>query len=130
MRAWRRGSPAAGLTFSRVSDPTSGDEYDQVAINETPVPPIRTCLGCRTRAPKAELLRVVARDGCGCPDPGAVLPGRGAYVHLDEACLMQASRRRAWARALRVPGLVDVSAVTEFLLQVGGSNEWEKDSRR
>lgn len=130
MHAWRHGSPTAGSISSRVSDAIPGDEYDEGAINETPVPPIRTCIGCRRRAAKADLLRVVARDGCGCPDPGAVLPGRGAYVHLDEGCLMQASRRRAWARALRIPGAVDVSAVTEFLLQASRSDEWENKSRR
>jgi predicted RNA-binding protein YlxR (DUF448 family) len=71
--------------------------------------PVRTCLGCRRRAAKTDLLRVVAEDqGHGLelvPDPSAQRPGRGAYLHPDEECLAQALRRRAFARALRVtPG--------------------------
>jgi uncharacterized protein len=36
-------------------------------------------------------------------DPTARLPGRGAYLHPDGACVQQAVRRRALPRALRVP---------------------------
>jgi predicted RNA-binding protein YlxR (DUF448 family) len=64
--------------------------------------PERTCVGCRRRAPKPQLLRLVAGDeGIVRADPGAVLPGRGAYVHRDPACLEDALRRGAIARALR-----------------------------
>ena len=64
--------------------------------------PERTCVGCRRRVPKPRLLRLVAGDpGTVRFDPGAVLPGRGAYVHRDRACLEEALRRGAIARALR-----------------------------
>ncbi|MEO5920556.1 MAG: YlxR family protein, partial [Pseudolysinimonas sp.] len=45
--------------------------------------PVRTCLGCRQRAPRSSLLRVVARDGRAVVDTAARLPGRGAWVHPD-----------------------------------------------
>ncbi|QIK66939.1 YlxR family protein [Nocardioides sp. HDW12B] len=68
--------------------------------------PVRTCVGCRRRAAKTDLLRVVAEDqGHGLvlvPDPPARRPGRGAYLHPDEDCLAQALRRRAFPRALRI----------------------------
>jgi predicted RNA-binding protein YlxR (DUF448 family) len=68
--------------------------------------PVRTCVGCRQRAAKTDLLRVVAEDqGHGLvlvPDPPARRPGRGAYLHPDEDCLAQALRRRAFPRALRI----------------------------
>lgn len=35
------------------------------------------------------------------------LPGRGAWVHPDRACVESALRRRVFARALRVPGPLD-----------------------
>jgi uncharacterized protein len=71
--------------------------------------PERTCVGCRTRAPVADLLRVVARGGVACPDPGRTLPGRGAYLHHDVSCLESAERRRAFPRALRVAGPLDLT---------------------
>ncbi len=64
--------------------------------------PERTCVGCRGRAPKASLVRVVRwPDGRVGADPGGKAPGRGAYVHADPACLGLALKRGAFARALR-----------------------------
>ena len=64
--------------------------------------PVRTCLGCRQRADASSLLRVVATGGEVTPDPSAVLPGRGAWVHPVVSCLDKATQRRAFGRALRV----------------------------
>ncbi len=69
---------------------------------------MRTCVGCRERTTKRELLRVVA-DGRGpglevLPDPARRAPGRGAHLHPTAACLELALRRRALPRALRVTG--------------------------
>jgi uncharacterized protein len=70
---------------------------------------VRTCIGCRERAAKRELLRVVAgSDANGpdnswavVPDPGGTAPGRGAHLHPTIACFELAERKRAFARALR-----------------------------
>jgi predicted RNA-binding protein YlxR (DUF448 family) len=67
--------------------------------------------------PAAELLRVVARDGALVPDPARRLPGRGANVHPTGECLDLAERRRAFPRALRVPGPLDLTAVRRRLEQ-------------
>ena len=67
--------------------------------------PVRTCLGCRLRAPRSSLVRVVARDGRAVVDAAARLPGRGAWVHPDDGCVENAIRRRAFGRALRVEAL-------------------------
>ncbi|MBN0047878.1 YlxR family protein [Streptomyces actuosus] len=77
--------------------------------------PERTCVGCRERAAKAELLRIVAIEGECVPDPRGTLPGRGAYVHPVPVCLDQAVRRRAFTRALRVPGALDVMALRRYV---------------
>lgn len=71
--------------------------------------PVRTCVGCRERATKDELLRlVVGSDSHGhpavVPDPGGGAAGRGAHLHPTTACLDLAVRRKAFARALRVSG--------------------------
>jgi predicted RNA-binding protein YlxR (DUF448 family) len=51
------------------------------------------------------------------PDPLRRIPGRGAWVHPDPDCVTLAQRRRAFGRALRVTGLIDSSAVSEYLAQ-------------
>ncbi len=63
----------------------------------------------------SELLRVVLRDGVVVADVQRRLPGRGANLHPDVGCLDQAVRRRAFPRALRVPGPLDVSALVVVL---------------
>lgn len=64
--------------------------------------PVRTCVGCRARASRSALLRVVVRNGELVIDERAVMPGRGAWVHPTPECVEAARRRRAFARALRV----------------------------
>ncbi|MDP9093706.1 MAG: YlxR family protein [Actinomycetota bacterium] len=98
-----------------------------------PSGPIRTCIGCRQRAAATELLRVVvAPDAIGneglapqvpsrpsalavVPDPRHRTPGRGAWLHHDPGCVELAERRRAFARALRVPGPLDPTPVREYV---------------
>jgi len=73
-------------------------------------------VGCRTRAAKNELLRVVARaDGTLVVDSRGRLPGRGAHIHPDPACVDLAERRKAFPRALRLAGPLDLSPVRTFL---------------
>jgi predicted RNA-binding protein YlxR (DUF448 family) len=64
--------------------------------------PVRTCLGCRSRADTSALLRIVALEGEVVPDPSATLPGRGAWVHPTVQCVESAAKKRAFGRALRV----------------------------
>ncbi|MFD6292279.1 YlxR family protein [Streptomyces sp. NPDC060205] len=77
--------------------------------------PERTCVGCRERAAKTELLRAVAAEGECVPDPRGTLPGRGAYVHPALVCLDLAVRRRAFPRALRAPGQLDTKALRRYV---------------
>jgi predicted RNA-binding protein YlxR (DUF448 family) len=77
--------------------------------------PVRTCLGCRDRAPQAELLRVVAHAGSVRVDVRRTLPGRGGYLHPDAGCLSRAVRRRAFGRALRAE--VDTAAAGRVLTE-------------
>ncbi|MCH6470932.1 YlxR family protein [Sinomonas terrae] len=77
--------------------------------------PLRTCIGCRQSAPRSVLLRLV-RDPEDpqrvVVDPRRRLPGRGAWLHPDRACLTQAVKRRAFSRAFR--GAVEHAAVDDF----------------
>ena len=80
---------------------------------------MRTCVGCRKRELAVELLRVVAVDGNGeqavTVDSARKLPGRGAWLHPELACLDAAIRRRAFVRALRITGSPDITAVLEHV---------------
>ncbi|MFJ7060393.1 YlxR family protein [Streptomyces griseobrunneus] len=80
--------------------------------------PERTCVGCRERAAKSELLRIVVDEGVCAPDPRGTLPGRGAYVHRTSVCLDLAVRRRAFPRAFKAKGPFDTAALTRFVERV------------
>ena len=62
--------------------------------------PMRQCLGCREHKPKKELIRVVrSPEGEVSLDFKGKLPGRGAYVCPQAACLAKARKSRALERA-------------------------------
>ena len=80
---------------------------------------VRTCVGCRERAAKHELLRVVATERGGSlevvPDASGRAPGRGAHLHPTPDCLALALRRRSFPRALRVAGRLHTGAVEDYV---------------
>ncbi|WP_166459452.1 YlxR family protein [Amycolatopsis pithecellobii] len=83
------------------------------------------CVGCRKRASAGALLRVVVRDRQVVVDERRRLPGRGAWLHPEPACLAKAERRRAFPRALRSSGTLDVTAVRRYLGRT--PEEWAGD---
>lgn len=93
--------------------------------------PMRTCIGCRYRTGKSDLLRVVAvADGAeALPvrslalDRRGRLPGRGAYLHPDPRCLDLAEHRRAFPRALRLTGPLDTSALRRWIEEQGAAGQ-------
>ena len=78
-------------------------------------PAIRTCVGCRIRVAKSDLLRLVAAGGDIIPDPKARLSGRGAYLHPSQECFELAQRRRALPRALRQPAPLGAGPLEDYL---------------
>jgi predicted RNA-binding protein YlxR (DUF448 family) len=72
-------------------------------------------VGCRERAAKSDLLRIVAVEGACVPDHRGTLPGRGAYLHPASVCLDLAVRRRAFPRAFKVQGPLETAAVRQVL---------------
>ncbi|MGV9712423.1 YlxR family protein [Gordonia sp. NPDC003424] len=82
--------------------------------------PVRMCVGCRQRADRAELVRVVVRQENDRPgiavDLAKTMPGRGAWLHPRTDCMSAAVRRKAFGSALRVPGLtVDPDDLAEAI---------------
>ncbi|PPF31445.1 DUF448 domain-containing protein [Rathayibacter tritici] len=77
--------------------------------------PVRTCVGCRLRAPRASLLRLVLHSNVLAVDPRAVRPGRGAWLHNAVDCYELAVKRRAFGRAFRTRESVDASELEQYL---------------
>jgi predicted RNA-binding protein YlxR (DUF448 family) len=94
--------PAGGVDFSMAGRPASRSDART---------PVRTCIGCRGRGGRSDLVRVVMVEGALVPDLRARIAGRGAWLHPDPACLDLAVRRRALTRALRLAVSPDVTAV-------------------
>lgn len=66
--------------------------------------PMRQCVGCREMKPKKELIRVVrSPEGQVSLDFRGKLPGRGAYVCPNPACLAKAKKSKALERAFSAP---------------------------
>ena len=64
--------------------------------------PQRTCLGCRQAKGQSELIRFVrSPDGEVLADLKGRLPGRGAYLCSDRACLETAVSRKQFDRTFR-----------------------------
>ena len=94
-------------------------DIELVEARET-AEPVRTCIGCRKRTAKRELVRVTAaiRDGHTVidPDPDGTAAGRGAHLHPTIECYDLAVRRKAFARALRLEGGPSSAPVGAYVL--------------
>ena len=65
--------------------------------------PQRQCMGCRERADKRDLIRVVRTpDGNVQLDFSGKLSGRGAYLCPKSECLKKAQKSKALDRSLEV----------------------------
>lgn len=82
--------------------------------------PIRTCIATRERYRDDELLRLVYDHSTQSvvADPQRRLPGRGAWIKPTLAALELAESRRAFERALRVRGPVDIGHVRNHLTEL------------
>ncbi|MEX2556239.1 MAG: YlxR family protein [Actinomycetota bacterium] len=73
----------------------------------------RRCVSCRRARPKAEMIRIVRNSGGTAEvDRAAIMPGRGAYVCPDPACVRVVHRRLAGA--LRADGVDGNSIVRDL----------------
>ena len=88
----------------------SSSTRNPTATPAGPSGPVRTCIGCRERAARSDLVRVVLDGGLVVIDEGASLPGRGAWLHRRPECLDLAVRRKAFSRALRA-SVADASSL-------------------
>ncbi|WP_084028423.1 YlxR family protein [Candidatus Rhodoluna planktonica] len=64
--------------------------------------PVRTCVGCRGRSPRTELMRIAAKSNLVFLDLTKSASGRGAWIHPSSSCLVLAIDRKAIARSMRL----------------------------
>ena len=77
--------------------------------------PVRTCVGCRQRANRSELLRVIrSNDQLTVSGTGA---GRGAWIHRSSSCLELAITRKAFGRALKLDRQYDTANLIAHIEQ-------------
>ena len=83
--------------------------------------PQRQCVGCREMKNKRDLIRVVrSPEGTISLDFKGKLPGRGAYVCPDPACLAKARKSRALERAFETAIPAEVYDQLERQMGEGG----------
>jgi len=92
--------------------------------------PVRSCVVCRGKGERGELLRMVADEaGRLRLDPRRILPGRGAWVHPSSGCVQGLSRRPdALGRALRrkvVLGAATLDALAQRIPVAGAADRVE-----
>jgi len=92
--------------------------------------PVRTCVGCRAKRPKRELLRVTVADGVAVFDRKQKLPGRGFYLCPERSCIDKGLREKrlkkvtgAATKGLSTKGLstLGLSALREILEMEAGT---------
>ena len=63
---------------------------------------MRWCIGCRVRAPRASMIRLVCDpEGRVVVDRHLKAPGRGAHLCYDAECIRLAVQRKAFGRAFK-----------------------------
>ena len=89
--------------------------------------PARTCIGCRKKTTKWELVRLVRnQDGRISVDESGKNPGRGAYVCLNPQCIDLALTSKKLNKVLKTNvTLTDIEALKQAL-----SNLMQKTSSR
>lgn len=75
---------------------------------------IRSCIVCRERAEKSELLRFVGERSGAVADLLQVKPGRGVYLHPKERCLTHPKLGGVLRKALSLSGAAEVAVVEQL----------------
>jgi predicted RNA-binding protein YlxR (DUF448 family) len=73
--------------------------------------PERTCVACRTKRDKGQLVRIVVSAEGVEVDSTKTAPGRGAYVCDNDICLRTATQKGTLARALRRKKITEIKGI-------------------
>jgi len=78
---------------------------------------VRTCVGCKGQGSRESLIRLVSVEGILTIDQAKRLPGRGAWLHINQNCLSLGFQRKAFNRALRVEFKADETSLAQQIEQ-------------
>jgi uncharacterized protein len=104
-------------------------------VSLTTTKPQRTCAGCREKAERDSLVRLVRGADGVRPDPAAQSPGRGAWVHPRAACIELAVKRGGLQRAFRgavqaTPAALGAQVRAALAAEISEtSGRWERAGR-
>ena len=125
--------PEAGAA-PRAADPAARPAREGASIiNDIGVTgrtPMRTCVGCRGRDAQDRLVRIAVVANRPEVDLRRRLPGRGAYIHCNPACVERATHKGRLGRALRIalhPS--HTSALRQLVIGSVGAKRHALDSR-
>ena len=65
--------------------------------------PIRMCAACKKRSEKAQLFKLVRKDGQPVLDTAQKINGRSIYLCKDMACIKLAEKSKLLSRTFKVP---------------------------
>ncbi len=83
--------------------------------------PVRSCIACRRKGAKGELIKLARTPSGVVVDYGEKLPGRGAYVCAEPSCIRGALEEKALSRAFKektAPPAIE-AIIAEIVLGAG-----------
>ena len=93
-------------------------------MSEEPHVPIRTCVGCRQKRKKEEMIWMVQRpEGVRMVDPKKLHRGRGFYLCPDQGCLNMAKKKNRGIAFLETTDFRRPSVKGSFTQEVGNGKE-------
>ena len=85
--------------------------------------PLRTCVGCRQKSDKRELLRIVRTpEGKIEIDPKGKKAGRGTYICKKRSCLEKAAKGKSLEHSLKHPVSPDI--IAELAAGLPADDNW------
>lgn len=77
----------------------------------------RTCIACRTKKDKSELLRIVAKENTAQLDKEQKENTRGLYICKDTKCIQKLLKAKDISKCIKIK--VDVQSIKELLMNLG-----------
>ena len=78
---------------------------------------IRTCIACRAKKEKHELLRIVAKENVAVLDEGYKANTRGIYICKDNACINKLLKAKDISKGIKID--VTHDSMKELLRNLG-----------
>ena len=78
---------------------------------------IRTCVACRARKQKEELLRIVSSNGVACIDETKKANTRGIYICNEPCCINRLLKAKTITRSIKID--VSEDSIKELLKNLG-----------